>query len=303
GRRQLADWIVSPENPLTARVQVNRVWQKLFGEGIVRSVDYFGLPGERPTHPELLDHLARRFVAGGWSQRRLIRDLVLSRAYRQDSRADSKTLAADPDNRLVGRMNRRRLDAEALRDALLAVSGRLIESRGGPSLPLEYRENTGNLEKGAVNPPSFRLGRFRPEQEFVRTVYLPVVRSAPQAGPGELRNVFDFTQPAEFAGQRAVTTVPTQALFLMNAQFMKERSADLARRVVTGPAGDRTRLEALWLRVFNRPVTESEAAEASRFLTEARAEFAAAKDAEAETHAWADLCHSLLASNEFLMRL
>ncbi|MDR3632516.1 MAG: PSD1 and planctomycete cytochrome C domain-containing protein [Isosphaeraceae bacterium] len=303
GRRQLAGWIASPANPLTARVAVNRIWQKLFGEGIVRSVDYFGLRGEAPSHPELLDHLARRFVSGGWSQKGLIRSLVLSRTYRQSSRSDARTSAADPDNRLFGRMNRRRLDAEALRDALLAVSGRLIACSGGPSLPLEYRENTGNLEKGAVNPPSFRLGRFRPEQEFVRTVYLPVIRSAPQAGPAELRNVFDFTQPAEFAGQRSITAVPTQALFLMNSKFMKDRAVDLARRVVQGPNEEKARLEALWLRAFNRPITDAETSDARTFLSELRTELAGEKNPEPELRSWVELCHSLLASNEFLMRL
>lgn len=303
GRRQLADWLASPENPLTARVAVNRIWQELFGEGIVRSVDYFGLPGEKPSHPELLDHLARRFANDGWSQRRLIRSLALSHAYRLDSRATPEGTAADPENRLFWRMNRRRLDAEALRDALLAASGKLIESGGGPSMPLEYRENTGNLEKGAVNPPSFRLGRFRPEQEFVRTVYLPVIRSAPQAGPAELRNAFDFPQPAEFVGKRAVTAVPTQALFLMNAKLMKDRSADLARRVLAGASEERPRLELLWIRALNRPITDIEAADASEFLDGLRAEAPGDKDPEAELRCWAELCHALLASNEFLMRL
>lgn len=303
GRRQLADWIASADNPLTARVAVNRVWQKLFGEGIVRSVDYFGLPGERPSHPELLDHLAQRFVADGWSHKRLIRALVLSRVYRMSSQGDARNMAADPDNRLFGRMNRRRLDAEALRDSLLAVSGKLLESSGGPSLPLEYPENTGNLAKGNVNPPSFRLARFRPEQQFERTVYLPIIRSAPQAGPGELRNVFDFTQPAEFAGQRAVTTVPTQALFLMNSKLMKDRARDLAERVVPFSGDDAARLERLWLRVLNRPIQPAEHADAVTFLTELRKEHGDKTSPETELQDWTELCHSLLASNEFLVRL
>ncbi len=224
GRRQLADWIASGDNPLTARVAVNRIWQRLFGEGIVRSVDYFGSRGETPTHPELLDALALRFVADGWSQKRLIRRLVLSRAYAMSSAHDNRSDAVDPENRLLWRMNRRRLDAESLRDAWLAVAGTLNVRGGGPGLPLEYPENTGGLRKGDVNPPSFRLARFRPEQEFVRTVYLPIIRSGPQAGPAEVRNVFDFTQPGEIAGQRSMTTVPTQALFLMNARFLKRRA-------------------------------------------------------------------------------
>lgn len=295
GRRQLADWIASRENPLTARVVVNRIWSKLFGAGIVRSVDYFGLPGERPTHPELLDYLAQRFMADGWSQRQLIRLMVLSHAYRMSCQNDSEVIAVDPDNRLFSRMNAQRLDAEAIRDSLLAVSGRLIETKGGPALPLEFPENTGNLAKGNVNPPSFRLGKFRPEQQFERTVYLPVIRSAPQAGPGELRNIFDFTQPAEFAGQRAVTAVPTQALFLMNSKLMKDRAHDLAERVLQLGADETSRLDLLWLRVLNRPLNDVERTDALAFLRDL-------KEAT-EMQRWTELCHSLLASNEFLMRL
>lgn len=309
GRLQLADWIGSGNNPLTARVAVNRIWQKLFGEGLVRSVDYFGLPGEKPSHPELLDYLAFQLIRDGWSQKRLIRSLVLSRAYRMSSRIfpekmvkKSSAPVVDPDNRLLWRMNRRRLDAESLRDSLLAVSGKLLESAGGPALPLEYRENTGNLGKG-VNPPSFRLGKFRPEQEFERTVFLPVIRSAPQAGPGELRNVFDFTQPAEFAGQRAVTAVPTQALFLMNSKFMKDRARDLATRVLASSEEEFSRLATLWLRVLGRPLEAEEKSDALAFLMEIRAELKAANGSDSELRTWTELCHSLLASNEFLTRL
>ena len=133
---------------MTARVAVNRIWQRLFGEGIVRSVDYFGSRGEAPTHPELLDALAVRFIGGGWSQKRLIRSLVLSRAYAMSSAQDERSDAVDPDNRLLWRMNRRRLDAESVRDAMLAVAGTLVPCGGGPGLPLEYPENTGGLRKG-----------------------------------------------------------------------------------------------------------------------------------------------------------
>ena len=302
GRRQLADWIASGDNPLTARVAVNRIWQRLFGEGIVRSVDYFGRRGETPTHPELLDALALRFVADGWSQKRLIRSLVLSRAYAMSSAHDSRSDTVDPDNRLLWRMNRRRLDAESLRDAMLAVAGTLAACGGGPALPLEYPENTGGLKKGDVNPPSFRLVRFRPAQEFVRTVYLPIIRSGPQAGPAEVRNVFDFTQPGEFAGQRATTTVPTQALFLMNAKFLKRRALELARRA-TAVSGDLVPLDDLWLRVLNRPITAAERADCVAFLAEARNLDTGADPATRELRAWAELCHALLASNEFLVRL
>jgi hypothetical protein len=303
GRRELADWIARGDHPLTARVAVNRIWQKLFGEGIVRSVDYFGQRGERPTHPELLDVLAIRFVEYGWSQKRLIRSLVLSRAYSMSSAPDRRAEGVDPDNRLLWRMNRRRLDAESLRDAMLAVSGTLVAQPGGPGLPLEYTENTGGLGKGGVNPPSFRLTRFRPQQEITRTIYLPVIRSGPQAGPAEVRNVFDFTQPGEFAGQRFVTTVPTQTLFLMNARFLKQRASELARLTISSEGDVPARLDRLWLRTLNRPITSEERADSAVFLAEVRNLDPRIEPASRELRAWAELCHALLASNEFLVRL
>ncbi|MEX2287850.1 MAG: PSD1 and planctomycete cytochrome C domain-containing protein, partial [Planctomycetaceae bacterium] len=304
GRLQLADWITSPENPLTPRVAVNRIWQKLFGEGIVRSVDYFGLRGEVPSHPELLDYLATKFMAEGWSQKRLIRELVLSRAYRMSSHHNPAAYAADGGNRWLWHMQRRRLDAEALRDAMLAVSGRLVSSSGGSALPLEFVENTGGLKKGEVNPPSFNLGRFRPEQEFQRTVYLPIIRSAPQAGPAEVRNVFDFTQPAEISGRRATTTVPTQALFLMNSRMLKSRARDLAERTLAGSQAESDQLATLWLAAINRPITADEQAESSTFLAALRQQLSHESQEppdELERRAWSELCHALLASNEFLI--
>ena len=172
GRRELAEWITSEDNPLTARVAVNRIWQKLFGVGLVRSVDYFGLPGESPSHPELLDHLALQFMRDGWSQKRLIRSLVLSRTYGLDSAHDDLAHAADPENRLLWHGNCFRLDAEALRDTMIFISGKLVSSTGGPAMPLEFVENTGNIKEGNVNPPSYMFQKWRPGQEFF-TDHLP----------------------------------------------------------------------------------------------------------------------------------
>ena len=291
GRRQLADWLAGPRNPLTARVAVNRIWQQLFGAGLARSVDYFGLRGEKPTHPELLDHLAEDFMRDGWSRKRLIRSLVLSRTYRMSGAYDKRGDSLDPDNRLLWRTNRRRLDAEALRDAMLAVSGRLHPSAGGPAMPLEFPENVANINPKNVNPPSFSLAKWRPEQAFQRTIYLPVIRSGPQPGPAELRNVFDFTQPAQFAGQRSITAVPTQALFLMNSPVVRERASDLAKLLMTEASENSSRLDLLWLRALNRPITREERQDAKSFLS---------KD---ESSGWIELCHAILASNRFLMRL
>jgi hypothetical protein len=304
GRVELARWISHPRHPLTARVAVNRVWQKLFGEGLVRSVDYFGMRGERPSHPELLDWLALRYQDVGWSQKQLLRDLVLSRTYRQSSLPNAEFESRDPDNRWLWRMPRRRLDAEALRDGLLAVAGRLQPSVGGPGLPLEYPENTGGLRRGEVNPPHFNLGRFRPEQEYVRTVYLPIIRSGPQVGPAEVRNVFDFTQPGEFAGRRSTTTVPTQALFLMNGPLLKNRAREVADRVLREAASEADRLPHLWRLVLGREASAEEQAGARQLLEQVRPELAAGGElapAELELRAWSELCHALLASNEFLM--
>ncbi|MFM8890304.1 MAG: DUF1549 domain-containing protein, partial [Planctomycetia bacterium] len=300
GRLQVANWIADPLNPLTARVAVNRIWQKLFGLGIVRSVDYFGVRGEPPTHPELLDRLAADFVQEGWSQKRLIRRLVLSHAYRMGTAHDATAAERDPDNRLLWRMNRRRLDAEAIRDGILLVSGRLIESSGGPSLPLEYPENTGGLT-GNVNPPAFALRKFRVEQEFERTVYLPIIRSGPQAGPARLREVFDFTQPATFSGMRAQTVVPTQSLYLLNDGFLRARAADTARLVLAAVAERGPRLEQLWLRVLNRPITAEELSAASGFVDQVNPLLADSKQPEED--AWTELCHGLLTTNEFLHEL
>ena len=299
GRVQLANWIADARNPLTARVTVNRVWQKLFGEGLVRTVDYFGVRGETPTHPELLDHLATRFVRGGWSQKQLIRSLVLSRAYRMSSAHNALAMQKDPENRLLWRMNRQRLDAEAIRDAMLAISGTLAQSNGGPALPLEYPANVTSLSPKAVNPPAFTLKKFRPVQEFERTIYLPVLRSSGQPGPAKLRDVFDFTQPAQMAGKRAETAVPTQALFLINGDMLRSRATELAKLLTRDITDPGARLDALWLRVLSRPITTAEREDALQFLDSLRA---ATKDS-ADLGPWIELGHALLASNEFLLRM
>ncbi|MDA7657829.1 PSD1 and planctomycete cytochrome C domain-containing protein [Verrucomicrobia bacterium] len=288
GRRQLADWIVA--QPLAARVVVNRIWQKLFGEGLVRTVDYFGIPGDRPADPGLLDFLAQQLIDHGWSQKRLIRSLVLSRVYGLDSAHDAEAAAADPGNRYHWRMNGFRLDAEALRDAMLFVSNRLKPSSGGPAMPLEFPENVGGLDPKDVNPPSFRLSKWRAGQEFERTIYLPVIRHAAQPKPASLRNVFDFADPSQFTGKRAVTAVPTQALFLMNSPEVKEHASAIVERT-TSIEDDARRLEFLWLTLLNRPITESEQEETIQFI------------AAAGKNGWVELCQALLASNEFLMRL
>ena len=293
GRLQLADWIADARNPLTARVAVNRVWQKLFGEGLVRSVDYFGTRGDTPSHPELLDHLAHRFMKAGWSQKKLIRMLALSRTYRL---ASGKPPSKDPENKLLTCMNRQRLDAESIRDAMLVASGRLAAPSGGPGLPLEFPENiTGlPLKEKQDGHPQFSLKKERESQAVERTLYLPVVRTGTQPGTARLRDVFDFPQPAQFTSKRNETTVPTQSLYLLNADLIRERGEDLAKMLLAIQEDDSARLARLWLRVLNRPITAAEREDALAFLKASRA--------DGEPPAWTELARALFGTNEFLLR-
>jgi hypothetical protein len=297
GRLQLANWLADKRNPLTARVTVNRIWQKLFGTGIVPSVDYFGARGDVPTTPELLDHLATRFMQSGWSQKAILRALVLSRTYRLSSANDAEAMKRDPENKLFWRMNRQRLDAEALRDSLLAISGELTPSSGGPALAMENPENCGALALKGVNPPNYSHKVPRPSQEFERTIYLPVFRNN-FAGPDRLRALFDFIDPAMIAGQRPQTVVPTQSLFLLNNDLLRKRAFSLAKSLLAAEKNDLARLETLWLRALNRPITSTERDEALALLEAVTPTGKPAGPVE-----WTELCHSLLASNEFVFRL
>ena len=331
GRLQLADWLADKRNPLTPRVAVNRIWQKLFGEGLVRSVDYFGTRGETPSHPELLDHLATRFMQSGWSQKQLIRSLVLSRTYRLSSTNEAAKVAGtfhvpsaktnmlddpqdgngtrsvhatvvDPDNRLLWRMNRQRLDAEVLRDQLLAVSGELKPSHGGPALVLEEVENCGALVQKGVNPPNYTHRKPRAGEEFLRTIYLPVMRTNTNAND-RLRSFFDFVSPAQIAGQRSQTVVPTQSLFVMNNALFRQRAKTLADQLIAATPQPEARLNQLWLRVLNRPITPAGRNDALAFFTQLDATIETQAPAARESQRWQELCHSLLASNEFLFRI
>ncbi len=313
GRQQLADWLTGPASHVVARVTVNRWWQKLFGQGIVDSVDYFGARSDPPSHPELLDYLARQFIANGWSQKRLLRELVLCRTYRQQSETTSASaamLAADPDNRLLWRMSPRRLEAEMIRDAVLAFSGQLRVSSGGPSLSPEFMENVGELDPKSVNPISFALQRFRDDVRTLRTIYLPVVRSSEQRGQADALNFFDFPQPAQYSGGRPTTAVASQALFLLNGPLLREAADSLVAELLADEAlaDDEARLNLLYRRALNRPCTVAESDRAKAFLTEAALANAPPQEGSSATDAgsdaaWRQLAHALLASNEFLFRL
>ncbi len=174
---------------------------------------------------------------------------------------------------------------------MLAITDHLTASGRGPALPLEYPENVTSLSPKAVNPPAFNLKKMRPIQDFERTIYLPVIRTAAQPGSAKLRDVFDFIQPALIAGKRAETAVPTQALFLLNSDLIRIRATELATLITQSSPDTKSRLEALWLRVLNRPITSVERTDSESFIASMPAD-----------KAWIELSHALLSSNEFLLR-
>ncbi len=281
GRLKLAEWIVAPENPLTARVYVNRVWEKLFGEGIVRTVDNFGVRGEAPTHPELLDFLAARFVESGWDLKGLVRDLATSRAYRMATTVESGPTEMGIENRLIQHQNRRRLEPEEIRDSLLLFAGRLERGPRGAvvdHLPLtEVNEGIG--DKGVTETDH-------------RTVYQPVIRNAGM----DVLEIFDFANPAMPTGKRADTTVAPQALYLMNSPFVHETTAAMGERLMAPEAGETPDavLAAIFETVISRPPTEAEAAVLMPYF---RKQFEG--DAMPSEHDRAKLAQALVASTLF----
>lgn len=262
GRRALAEWIGSLENPLAVRVAVNRIWQYHFGEGIVRTPTNFGERGERPSHPDLLDYLAGRFIESGGSMKVLHRLIMLSAVYQQDSRASEEALAADPENRLLSRMNRQRLDAEGIRDSLLRVAGRLDPAVGG----------AGFLE--------LTIPR--------RSLYLMSVRTGAKSG---FASVFDAPDCAAVVERRSVSTIAPQALFLLNDPFMAELATDLAHRIrQSGAAAEpQGQIRHAYRLVFGRLPTTAEVQIGQELLRTATA-----------TNALERYCQLLLCSNEFI---
>ncbi|RUL88220.1 DUF1553 domain-containing protein [Tautonia sociabilis] len=270
GRRELADWLASEENPLTARVFVNRVWHWLFGSGIVRTVDNLGTTGASPTHPELLDTIAVRFVEQGWSVKRLVRELVRSRTYRLSSAEDPASRAIDPENLLRWRMDRRRLDAECIRDAMLVASGRLRRDLGGPTFPPELDADYG----------------YDRESDR-RSVYEPVFRNALP----DLFEAFDFADPSMVVGRRDESTVAPQALFLMNHPFVMDRARETARLLLVEKADDEEdRIDRASRLVLGRPASDAERRIALEFLGESP------EDLESS---WALLVQAMFASIDF----
>ena len=218
GRLELARWLTSTQNPLPARVMVNRIWYHLFGRGLVESVDNFGLMGKKPSHPQLLDTLAVQFSRDGWSVKQMIRSIVLSRTYQLSSQVDATCMERDPDNRLLWRATPRRLSVEVIRDAILAVSGQLdLEPPQGSPVTALGDQMVRGVDPGKLQPPSNH-----------RSIYLPVVRDYLP----DLFDRFDFPSPSLVSGRRTVTNVPAQALYLRNSPFVAEQALHAARRLL-----------------------------------------------------------------------
>lgn len=288
GRLELARWLTHPDHPLTARVMVNRVWRHLFGAGIVRTMDNFGTSGERPSHPELLDNLAVRFVADGWSVKKLVREIVLSRTYRQASNFSETAFRTDPENRLLWRAAKRRLDAEAIRDAMLAASGELDAARPAGSLVARVIGDRPISLIGLDNRLPTDLDGARH-----RSVYLPVIRDRLP----DVLELFDFAEPSLVTGDRETTNVPVQALYLMNSPFVQARSQALADRLLREAGDDEHRVRTAFLLCFNREPDARELQMAAAFLEQGQQR--AGSDDKTRRQVLAACCQALLAAAEF----
>jgi hypothetical protein len=288
GRMHLAQRVTESSNPLTARVMVNRVWHHLFGRGIVASVDNFGVLGEKPTHPELLDHLANRFVEQNWSLKCLIRQIVLSNAYRMSVHAPAESEAIDPENRLLHHMPLRRLEGEAIRDAVLAISGRLETRMFGPSVELQltpFMEGRGRPDKSG---PLDGNGR--------RSIYLRVRRNFPHP----MFAAFDAPTPCTTIGRRSVSNVPAQALSLMNNDFIIAESKRWAHRMIAAYDTPQERIQQMFLAAFARPCKPDEATDALQFIAEQSERYRVV--ANTDPRPWEDLAHALMNAKELVFR-
>jgi mono/diheme cytochrome c family protein len=268
GRLQLANWIVSEENALLDRVIVNRIWLQLFGRGIVATVDNFGAQGEKPSHPELLEYLARRFRQSGGSIKTLVRELVISRVYQLAAEGSSQRTVHDPENRLFSKRNYRRLAAEELRDTALFIAG--------------------DLERTTVGATAINLGEdldkpMKLDKAVYRSVYLPIARNnlLPEL------EIFDAANPELATGERILTTVPTQSLYLLNGSFLAQQAKKLASEAYSQPEA----ITWLYQRILSRNPTNSALERASKFIETSYRDRA---------EALGELAHVLMASTEFI---
>ncbi len=290
GRLELANWMTSTDNPLTARVFVNRIWRWHFGRGLVASTDNFGQLGSQPTHPRLLDFLAHELVRGGWSIKRLHRLILGSATYRMNSTPRADAMARDPENRFLWRSPLRRLEAEALRDAMLCVAEELDTQMTGSLLHVKNRSFF--FDHTSKDETRYDVSR--------RSVYLPVVRNHLY----DVFTLFDYTDASVMTGDRATTTIAPQALFLLNSDLAERVSRKLAHSALDNSAKpadgndlNTRRINRLYERLFGRLASITDVQHANRFLVQVRQTL---PDDSRPVDAWAALCHVLLASNEFI---
>ncbi len=285
GRLELANWVASEKNPLTARVMANRIWHHHFGRGIVASTDNFGRMGQEPSHPELLDFLARHLIESGWSIKDLHREIMLSSTYRASSELSPKASEVDPANLLVSHFPVRRLEAEAIRDSLLAVSGAIDLSVGGPGVPPHisvYQDGRGKPKSGPLDG----LGR--------RSVYLQVRRNFLPP----LFLAFDYPLPISTEGRRGISAVASQALLMLNNEFVNGQAELWADRTLQSQPSAADRIRDMYVRAYGRPPVESELAEIEAFLADqARARGVADSN---DPGIWTDLAHAVFNTAEFL---
>jgi mono/diheme cytochrome c family protein len=289
GRLELAEWLTARDHPLTSRVMINRLWLWHFGEGLVGSPDNFGRLGDRPVNLELLDWLARRFIASGWSLKNMHRVIMLSSTYQMSSRLDAVAAQVDPENHLHWRANRRRLEAEEIRDAILAVSGQLDVTMGGTLLTEKSHAYVNSTTRSGAT--AYAVSR--------RSVYLPVIRS----GLYDVFQAFDFADPSASNGKRIPTTVAPQALFMMNDKLVLRCAEAMARHLLDLRNLDDTgRILKAYLAAYGRPPTDREIARAKEYL----GRFAVILESQGvgsesrSLQSWQALCQSIIASSEFI---
>ena len=286
GRLQLAHQTASDNNPLVARVMVNRLWQHVFGRGLVKTVDNFGHLGEKPTHPKLLDYLAARFVEQQWSVKKMLRLLITSHAFRQSSRTSPSAARSDPANTLLSHMAVRRLDAEAIRDSVLATSGQLDLSMYGPGINVYYTKKTeGGGPKGPLD------GNRR------RSIYLRIRRNA----HNPFLEVFDAPKPTSTRGTRDTTNVPAQSLTMLNDPFVIDQAKKWSQRLVRIGDDPRPRIQSMFRHAFGREPSADEWQATQAYLADLTAEHAAVQDAnQRQQRIWQDFAHALFCLKEFI---
>ena len=288
GRLQLARWLTDTQcgaGNLAARVLANRIWHHLIGRGLVRTVDNFGRTGEAPSHPRLLEYLAGRLLESGWSIKSLVREIVLSHTFSQSSRFDANAYAVDPENRLLWRAHRRRLDPECLRDAMLHAAGTLDRT------PLDSTVSYLGDQATAVGSNKNRRRTDYPN----RSIYLPVIRN----DLPELFQAFDFSDPHSATGMRPDTMVPMQGLFMMNDDAVMQTAESAARRILQIESDDQRRVSLMYQLILNADVASVEQKELLALVRRVEKESAVDGHDDAQVRAWSAACHALFASSRF----